>query len=452
MIARRSLGYRLIGGAVLWIAIALVAADLVLTEIFERHVEAQFDDRLQAELIALAGVVRIGPDGAVHLDRAPDMANYRTPYSGHYWQVSDVTGESLAGSRSLWDGALHLPSQAPPDGIVRRDVLRGPDGASVVLLERTVVAPGSQSRLRLAVAANRSLLDEPQERFEHTLLVSLAVLGIGLAFAAALQVGLGLRPLGRLRERLAAVRDGREERLAGDFPSEIEPLVAELNAVLDRNAEVVARARTQTSNLAHALKTPLAVLANETGDLEARDPERAQRLRRQTNLMLRQIDYHLARARAAGATRVPGLRTPLEPQVGALIRTLGLVHRERGVELTAEVPDGLVFRGESQDLDEMLGNVMDNACKWAARRVRVAARRDGDMVVVTVEDDGPGLPPEARAEVFDRGRRLDESTAGTGLGLSIVRDLAELYGGSVTLGEASLGGLRVELRLPGEAA
>ncbi|MBT6119511.1 MAG: ATP-binding protein, partial [Rhodospirillaceae bacterium] len=393
MTGRRSLSFRLLVGAVLWIAMALVVAGLALTEIFRTQVEAQFVQRLETELNALAGAIEVSSDASVSLAREPDQADFRKPYSGHYWQVADAAGATMLYSRSLWDRPLTLPSDAPPNGVLRRLALTGPDGEPLIAVERTVTAAEGGPRLRLVAAENAAFLDTPLERFEHTLIASLGVLGAGLALAAALQVVLGLRPLHRLRERLAAVRAGRAERLAGDFPSEIEPLVAELNAVLEQNAEVVARARTQASNLAHALKTPLAVLANETADLAAgEEAARADSLRRQTDLMRRQIDYHLARARAAGTTRVPGQRTPLAPEIGALLRTMAQVHRERGLDIASDVPREIAFRGERQDLHEMLGTLLDNACKWAAQRVRIEARADGGILVVAVEDDGPGLP------------------------------------------------------------
>lgn len=444
-----SLSFRLLAGAFVWILAALAIGGLALSEIFRAHSEAQVAQRLEVELNLLAARLQVAADGTVSLGEGVGRPHHRIPYSGHYWQVADAKGAALLRSRSLWDKTLSLPADELLDGAVHRHRLTGPDGEPVTAYERAV-RPGTHDRwFRLTMAENEAFLETSLARFDRMLLLSLSLLGTGLIVAAVAQVVLGLRPLRHLRRQLAAVRAGREDRLGGKFPDEIEPLVRELNGVLDQNAEIVARARTQVGNLAHGLKTPLAILANEAGALEGRgEREAAERLRRQVDLMRNQMEVQLARARAAAATRVPGLRTAIAPQAEGLARTLAQVFRDRGLDIAVEVPDGLAFKGERQDLDEMLGNIMENACKWASRRVRVTAAAKDGQVILAVEDDGPGLPAERRAEVFDRGKRLDESTAGSGLGLSITRDLAELYDGEVKLGDAALGGLRVELMLP----
>lgn len=449
MSAPGSLYFRLLAGAFVWILAALAIGGFALSEIFRAHSEAQVAQRLEAELNLLAARLQVAANDTVSLGEDLGEPQYRRPYSGHYWQVADAAGVALLRSRSLWDKTMALPADELLDGAVHRHRLTGPDGEPVVAYERAVRPASGKPWFRLTVAENEAFLDASVARFKRVLTLSLGVLGAGLVAAAVAQVFLGLRPLRRLRRQLAAVRAGREERLDGDFPVEVAPLVGELNAVLDRNAEIVERARSQTGNLAHGLKTPLAVLANEAGVLEERgETDAAERLRRQVDLMRNQIDLQLARARAAAATRLPGLRTAIAPQAEGLARTLAQVFRERHLDIAVEVPEDLTFHGERQDLDEMLGNLMENACKWAERRVRVTAAGEDGRVVIGIEDDGPGLPAGRRAEVFARGRRLDESTAGSGLGLSITRDLAELYGGEVTLSDAALGGLKVELTLP----
>lgn len=449
MITTGSLSFRLLAGAFFWVLAALAIGGFALSEIFRAHSEAQVAQRLESELNLLAAQLTVESDGTVSLGTGLAHSHYRKPYSGHYWQVADSKGAALFRSRSLWDKTLPLAADELLDGAIHRHIIRGPDGERLIAHERAVRPAQTDLWFRLTVAENEDFLEASLARFDRVLLLSLSVLGMGLVVAAVAQVMLGLRPLRRLRRHLAAVRAGREERLRDDFPEEVAPLVRELNGVLDQNAEIVARARTQAGNLAHALKTPLAVLTNEVGVLEGAGAENtANRLRQQVELMRNQIDVQLARARAAASTRLPGLRTVIAPQAEALARTLGQVYRERNLDIAAEVPESLAFHGERQDLDEMLGNVMENACKWASRRVRVTARNEGSSLVIVVEDDGPGLPIERRIEVFARGSRLDESTAGSGLGLSITQDLAHLYGGDVTLGDASLGGLRVELKLP----
>ncbi|MGH6718046.1 MAG: sensor histidine kinase [Alphaproteobacteria bacterium] len=316
------------------------------------------------------------------------------------------------------------------------------------LTERDIQLPGLDHRLRFAVAGDRAEILAAMRAFNATLAASLGLLGVGLVVAIVVQVRFGLHPLGRIRRAIAQVRAGEADRLEGEFPVEIAPLSEELNLLLDHNAQVVERARTQASNLAHGLKTPLAVLLNEAN---ATGGPLAETVRRQAAAMRRQIDHHLSRARAAAAARVLGQRTPLADVVEDLRRTLARIHVERPVVLETAVPPALAFRGERQDLEEMIGNLADNACKWARSRVRIAAHEAAGRVVCVVEDDGPGLPETARETVFGRGRRLDETVPGTGHGLAIVREIAELYGGAITLEGAATGGLRAVLTLPAAA-
>ena len=266
--------------------------------------------------------------------------------------------------------------------------------------------------------------------------------------AVFLQLKLALGPLERLRHSLARVRAGQAARLQGSYPAEIQPLVEEFNGVLDHDAAILERARTQAGNLAHALKTPLAILANAA----AREPGELGRLvTEQVGTARRQVDYHLARARAAASAQLPGQRVAVRPLLEGLLRVMGKLHGERGLHLELlPVRGEAAFRGDVQDFQEMLGNLLDNACKWAASQVQVALESGSDgQLVITIEDDGPGLPEAVRETVLQRGVRADEAMPGSGLGLSIVADLAGLYGGSLNLETSPLGGLKVRLGLPG---
>ncbi len=268
--------------------------------------------------------------------------------------------------------------------------------------------------------------------------------------AILIQVRIGLQPLRRVSEALGRIRDGNARRLEGRFPAEIAPLAGELNSLIQHSEEVVSRARTHVSNLAHFLKTPLSVLVSEADAAQADPATRplAEQVMRQVSTMRRQVDHYLTRARAAGSLDVLGNRTEVQPVLADLSRVLTRIHAERGIVIDCECPPDLVFRGERQDLEEMTGNLMDNGCKWAHSRVRVRAGRDGARLILTVEDDGPGLTETERAQVGERGERLDETVPGSGLGLAIVRDISKLYGGIFALLASPLGGVLARLELP----
>jgi signal transduction histidine kinase len=296
-------------------------------------------------------------------------------------------------------------------------------------------------------AEDRTPVTRDVRTFDTTIAVALGLLGIGLIAAVIIQVRVGLRPLFALRREVADVRTGKSERVIGAYPIELEPLASELNALVAHNQEVVERQRTHVGNLAHALKTPLSVILTEAsqngGDL-------ASVVERQARIMSQQVDHHLRRARAAARTQGLGERTEVGPVIEELARALEMIFRDKLTDIRLDCVDGLMFVGERQDLLEMAGNVMENACKWCRRRVRVtsAAAANPRTFTIVVEDDGEGLPPAQRESVLQRGERLDESAPGSGLGLSIVDELARAYGGAIRLGESRLGGLRVELTLP----
>lgn len=463
-----SLRLRLLAGTLVWVLLTVLVAGWALGRMFTDHVERQFQAELTTHLNQLATHLAIDASGQVALRAVLSDPRFARPYSGLYWQI-DVLGASAGDgspegsrrgvlrSRSLWDVVLAVPGDLPADGEAHAHDTEGPDGAPLRMIEQ-VLRPAERPELalRVIVAANAALVVEPVARFNRILALALALLAAGLAVVALVQVRVGLRPLARLRHGLAAVREGRSTAIDGRFPAEIQPLVAEFNAVLARNAEVVTRARTHAGNLAHAVKTPLAVLANAAAD--APDDAFARLVREQVGLARTQVDHHLVRSRAAAAVGVPGLRTPLRPVLEGLLRLMNKVHAGRGLNVTLlACEDELAFRGEAQDLHEMLGNLIDNACKWAASRVEVHAGEhvaggsgplDAGQLRICIDDDGPGLPPEVREAVFARGVRADERMPGAGLGLSIVRELAQLYGGEVRVEVSPWGGLRAVLELP----
>lgn len=259
----------------------------------------------------------------------------------------------------------------------------------------------------------------------------------------------GVSPIHQLRSRLARVRGGQARRVEGRYPSEVQPLVDDLNALLDHRERAVSRALAKAGDLAHGLKTPLAVLAHEADRAEkAGQHELAAAIGQQVDRMRRQIEYHLAQARAAASGAAPGARCALQPAAEALARTLLRLHAGRGLRIDVDVAPDHAVRVQREDVDEMLGNLLDNACKWARARVAVASAASGADIVITVDDDGPGLDPSMREAVLQRGVRADEAAPGSGLGLAIVRDLADLYGGSIALEASPAGGLRARLQLP----
>ena len=349
-------------------------------------------------------------------------------------------------SRSLWDSELPgPPDPLKPAETVRYDTI-GPLKEPLRAVALTGTLPGRKAPVVFMAAEDRRPVDRDARQFALRTSLALVLLGAGIIAAVFIQVRIGLQPLFALKREVASLRRGRSERVTGDYPAELAPLAQELNALVAHNQEVVERQRTHVGNLAHALKTPLSVMLEEA----RRSPGGlADIVDRQAHAMQSQVEHHLRRARTAARSQSSRDRTPLGPVLDELSRTLERIFRDKGVEIDWHVPDDLAFQGERQDLMEMAGNAMENACKWSTGHVRVTAERlPGERLRLIIEDDGPGLPAERREEVLERGSRLDESAPGSGLGLAIVDDLARAYGGSVGLEDSALGGLKLCLELP----
>lgn len=455
---RTSLQWRLLLGTVSGLLVALVLAGFALTSLFRDHVTRQFRADVALQLEQLTARMDFAADGQPTVDQAGlTDPRWGKPYSGLYWQVNVPGTAGLLRSRSLWDHNLRLPADAVADGDVHTHQVVGPLEQPLLVLERSVHAGDAPKHAvaTLVVGADMGHLDAAVARFAGALAASLAVLLVLLVLAAVAQLAVGLAPLRRLTGALSQLSTGQTRRLQGEFPAELKPLVDGFNRVLERDEQLVARARTQAGNLAHAVKTPLAVMANAAQSCPAAGGSLAPLavlVTEQVEVARRQVDWHLTRARVAAAVGVPGVRVPVAPLLASLMRVMGKVHADRQLALSVVEPlQPAVFLGEEQDLAEMLGNVLDNACKWARTQVRVSVRSEGAQVVIVMEDDGPGLPPEQRLAVLQRGVRADEQVPGSGLGLAIVNDLALLYGGSVRLAASSLGGVCAELVLPGTA-
>jgi signal transduction histidine kinase len=443
----KSLAFRLVIGAALWITVAVVAGAIVLSAVFRNYAERTFDAQLSVMLDALVASTTVKENGDLEMTRGPNEPRFEQPYSGWYWEVMDSHGPIMR-SRSLWDQVISRDLRLLGAG--RFQQLVGED-KDLRILARDVTLPGSDETFHYIVSGDRKEIESEIRSFNVTLAWSLGALALGLIVAVLIQVRYGLLPLRRIRAALADVSSGRNERLAGDYPTEVTPLVEEINILLENNAAVVERARTHVGNLAHSLKTPLSVLSNAATDPKEKGPL-ADAVRRQVETMRRQVDHYLVRARTAATGAVLGARAEVLPVVDDLARTLMRIHSARGIAIDVEGKGTFYFRGERQDLEEMLGNLIDNACKWAKAQVKVSLAAGPGRIVIAVDDDGPGLSPDERETVFRRGKRLDEAVPGSGLGLSIVKDVVELYGGSVRLESSALGGLRAILEIPAAEA
>lgn len=455
----RSLRWRLLAGTLVMLAVSLLLAGVFLDGLFRDHAASQFERGLRLQLDQLTARLDTDARGEPRIDtqRLSDP-RWHTPYSGLYWQL-DRLGDGGRGrtgvlrSRSLWDGELRLDNDTLADGQVHVHRTTGPDGASLMVLERSLSLPGDpRPGWRLAVAGDLGDMHRAADRFGRELGLTLLVLGLLLGLAVAVQVLVGLAPLRALQRAVQQVRVGRQPRLSGLFPGEIQPLVDDFNTVLDRNAALVERARTQAGDLAHALKTPMAVL-RQAGLAAGSDPDRAAALSgllgEQLDTMQRQVDWHLAQARAAAAHRRPGLQTAVAPVAAGLVRVMERVHAARALSIGVRVPAQLQFAGESQDLQTLLGNLLDNACKWGRHRVELSGEAlPHGRLVLLIDDDGPGIPEADRSAALSRGVRMDQTVPGSGLGLAIVDQLVQQYEGSVSLGRSPAGGLRVRLELP----
>lgn len=455
-----SLAFRLFLWATAWTVVILIVTGVVLSSLYRSAVERAFDRRLDVYLRTLVADVASPEEGADKFPQSIGEPLFELPLSGWYWQVTRLDGKKpeLHSSRSLWDSGLpRLPDDRPTSVTdYREGYAQGPEDQKLRLVERNIDL-GSDGRYRIAVAGDASEIDDETRGFDRAIGATFAALAIALLLTTALQVRFGLAPLARISQSLAAIRSGRAERLEGEFPDEIAPLARETNALIDANREIVERARTHVGNLAHALKTPLSVIVNEAA-ARADDPL-AHKVLEQTDIMRDQVARQLERARLAARPTVLGTLIDVPPVVTALARTMEKLYHERDVAIAIDVPEHAQFRGEQHDLEEMIGNLVDNGCKWAQARVAIevladppvtgAVQGEKPRVHIIVDDDGPGLSPAEREKVATRGQRLDETKPGSGLGLSIVVELAGLYGGALTLGTAPIGGLRAELVLPG---
>ena len=442
-----SLNRRMIGVAAAWIAALLLIGGFALDRVLTRSIVDSFDNQLAFVLNSMIASSEIGPDGEVRFSRPPADQRFVEPYSGLYFQISGAGAETFP-SRSLWDRRLRVSDRhddVKPHLFDSDEFSTGDHLEPLRIVERDAILPGSTVRWRFQIAQSRETIDDQIRRLRSTLIWSFSALGVGLLVLAALQTFYGLWPLRRVQKEVASIRSGEKTRIGQDFPTEIRPLTEEINQLLAHSEAQAEEARRHAGNLAHALKTPLTVITNAA---TARSPDLSDTVCREALVMRRQVDHHLARARAIGRRAAAQSRVIVWESLEAVQRAVDRLHE--GVTVDIAGNHQAQVRVERQDLDEMLGNLVENAAKYGGGRVFVTVEPKAKMVDILIEDDGPGIPEDKRGELFARGARLDTTgKPGTGLGLAIVRDVAEIYGGSVRLEESEdLGGLLARLSLP----
>lgn len=452
---RGSIARRMLVTAAVWSAIILVIAGWSLQALYRSEQDRQLDQTIAETLVPLANAVTINQAGELDYDETkfPRDEKFGMALRGRYWaylildansRITNAnTSESFADARPEPSPQLVSEALAKP-GIVVHENGPGPNDRQLRIGLQTLKFANREVPILLYVSLDRTMADEAVGRFALTLGAALGVLALGIVVGIVVLIRYGLRPLHEIEDKLHDVRGGRRDRLDGEYPRELSPLVKEINTLINHNRKVVDRARTHVGNLAHALKTPLAVLMNESRGSD----KVSETVRRQTEAMTSNVNHYLKRAQAAAQAEVLGARTEIKEPIEGISRMLERLHRDKNLTVDVDADPAAVFRGEKGDLDELVGNLLDNAAKWCKSRVKVKVTRSDDGIEIIVDDDGPGLPVEHRAKALERGKRLDESEPGTGLGLSIVTELADIYGGRLYLEDSPMGGLRARLNLP----
>ncbi len=451
---RGSIARRMLVAAAVWSAAVLLVAGWSLQAFYRTETDHQLDLSLNETLTTLANAVSSeGGDVRFDLDKLPRDERFSRAFSGRYWAFLDLDdANEVVGRResdSFFEEDLDLAPAIRANAVARPGVILhqdapGLDDKQMRIGVQAITFPGRANPILLYAGIDRTSADASVGSFTLRLGVALGVLALGLIVGVLVLIRYGLRPLHEIQDKLGDVRAGRRDNLDGEYPGELLPLVKEINTLISHNRAVVQRARTHVGNLAHALKTPLAVLKNEAKGSD----KLSELVRRQTEAMTSNVNSYLKRAQAAAQAEVLGARTEVREPVEGIARMLERLHRDKGVAIEVDVDPKAVFRGERGDFDELVGNLLENAAKWCKSRVNVSVIRNDDGMEVIVDDDGPGLPPEHRAKALERGKRLDETAPGTGLGLSIVNELADIYGGSFHLEDSPIGGLRARLVLP----
>lgn len=429
------------------IATAIFAANILIANLFKEHATKQFEATMQFQLNQLASLIAVDPKtGRVTLTSPAGEPRWSAPLSGFYWQINFPDGQLLR-SRSLWDSTLEITSQ---NNLISNNFYYIEDFNSqhLLALTKSLSVEGGKNRFLLTVARNSNELQQAILDFRSSIQGYLLILAVVLLAILILQITFGLSPLNALKKSLHSYHIGEADKIEGVFPIEFNPLVNELNAVIEKNATIVTRARTQAGNLAHAMKTPIAVISNALEDKGMSFESFKNLIHEQISKAKEQIDWNLAKARAATSSKNPRLRTPVLPVVQSIVAVMNKVYADKGlsIDIQSFADSSLIFNGEQHDLQEIVGNLIDNACKWAKSKVQITVGTHNEKVQIIVEDDGLGVKSEDYVRILRRGFRADELTQGSGLGLAIVDDLVSLNEGAIELGQSSFGGLKVSVQ------
>lgn len=452
----RSIASRLLLASLVVTVLSLSVAGWVISLTFEDTLKADMDTRLRAMLDTMIGVSEIDKDGLLRFNRPVLDQRFDEPFSGFYWQISEENQDPFR-SRSLWDQALdtNLDDQSLRGRFGEK---KGPEGQRLRVLEQDIILPDNEQIYRYMVALDTAQITQSIQRFDGLLLMALVFIGVIILLALGVQIIFGLRPLRRFRRQVQSVRTGVTQTIEGDYPRELFPVVEEVNALIGHNSTVLERARTHVGNLAHALKTPLSILKNAAHEAEEKlvagqadqsSGVAAQIITDQVDTMQQHVDHHLKRARVAGRMRSGGVQ--VAKNLNKMQRAMAVVFRDRPCDFHISCAEQLVFAGEQEDLNEVIGNLFENACKYGGGQayVTVTAQPNGRFFTLSVEDNGPGVSIKDCDQLFERGVRLDSQEKGSGLGLSIVADVVAIYGGQVQASKSErYGGLKITLSLP----
>ncbi len=450
--SRHSLRLRILLVSVFSICAALILAGIVLVELFERHVERRIDTELSSHIRQLAGHIGFDSGGQLSLSGKLADPRFAKALSGLYWQLQEDATASHLRSRSLWDFVLALPVDEPQAGIIHHHRLAGPAGTPLITQERRIIydtTTGART-IRIAVALDARTVDQAATEFASDIRMPLFSLSGFLIAVAVIQIWFGLLPLEAVRRGIKRIHTGDLQRLDGPFPDEVMPLISEMNTLLDTQDRTIERARHQAANLAHALKTPLTVIMSNAQKLKDNGQSEIGDELADLSLQMRHyIDRQLTRARMANEAVSRDLnKTDIVAITQSVIGALNRTPSGEALNWELDAPSACRVAVDVNDLCDLVGNLLDNASKWARTCVDVSIIRNAGEVVFTVTDDGPGAPPEQLEDLHRRGTRLDENKPGSGIGLAIVNDIVTAYGGNVSLQSPGTGGFSVSVHLP----